>query len=124
MLLSLLFAVACAPVTRDNYYERVSEVSCEKSEECQPDEFAASFDDVDQCVDFTLTFLNALGGEDCYDTCDFDSGNAQKCVDSYRSMSCEEVEAGDYAPDSACDEVYDCEDMAAMQECLAQYGDR
>lgn len=124
MLLSLLLVVGCAPVTRDNYYERISQVSCQKSEECEPEEFAASFEDVDQCVDFTLTFLNALGGDACYDTCDFDASAAETCVDSYRSMTCDEVAAGDYAPDPACNQVYDCDDVQAVQDCLAQYGDR
>ncbi|MFZ5476296.1 MAG: hypothetical protein ACOZNI_05920 [Myxococcota bacterium] len=112
MLVSLLALAACGP-SREAFQEQSVEISCQRTEECAPDEFAMLFDDVDECV----AFVQLLDQDDCYDDCDYSSATAAKCMSALEDASCDEVMEGEF---DDCEDVYECEDQDAVDECIAE----
>jgi hypothetical protein len=96
---------ACG-VNRDNYVEKFVKVRCELYE-CYED-FEEYWNDVDECVDEALGYLEDYLDE-YYADCEFSRRNATKCINSYKKISCEDFESGDYEYDGeACEDIWEC----------------
>lgn len=113
----LLLLVGCFGVNRDNFWERYFEAVCDKSQECEADAFEAQFDDIEECVDYGLSFVALSDVEDCYEDCDFVTSKAKDCIGAARDIECGDEES--YDGDASCNEIYECEDEEAVAACLA-----
>lgn len=99
--LALPALVACS-MDRDEFIEKLATVSCEKSEECAPEDFGATFDDVEECTNFYVAFFDLLPDEE--DGCNYDEKSAKACLNEAKDATCDEY--ADYEADSVCDEVF------------------
>lgn len=99
MLLALPALVACK-MERDEFIEKLAQTSCELSEECSPDEFGATFDDTEECVNFYVGFMGLMPDEE--DGCNYDAGAARDCLKEAKAATCDDYD--DEIP--ACDEVF------------------
>jgi hypothetical protein len=104
-LSAALLLPACG-VNEDNYQEKFVEAACDLYYECIED-FAGYWDDVDACVNDIMENLDPV--DEDYADCEFNSKNARKCLDSYKEITCEDIESGEAEFDeAACQNVWEC----------------
>ena len=90
-------------VTEKNFGSKYAKTSCEKYEECFPDEFANWYGDMDQCRET---------GEDAWEQtkgllslfCDLDYDYAKDCLNDMEDASCDAMLTG--VESSACDSFF------------------
>ena len=106
-----LLLPACNTINQDNYLEKFIKVQCKIYNECYEEDFAEYWDDVDDCVDEGMEGLEGYQEyiEEYYADCEFSSKNAGKCINSYKKVSCEDLESDDYEIDEeACENIWEC----------------
>ncbi|MBW1881235.1 MAG: hypothetical protein JRI25_21995 [Deltaproteobacteria bacterium] len=105
LTLSAAFLPPACGINEDNYREKYIKVVCELYYECE-EGFTAYWDDVDACVD---DILDDDTTDDDYADCAFDSKNARKCLDSFKAITCEQIDADEVEIDEeACDNIWEC----------------
>ena len=109
ILPALLMLAACnsvGKVDEDNYAEKSAEVYCRQIEKCSRGFFESEYSDYADCVDeATNDFEDTMEAADDAN-CDFDEDEAQACLDTFASSTCEDVYEGDAYDD--CEDVFDC----------------
>ena len=101
-ILVLLALTACGP-TKKNFAGNLTEISCQRLEECAKGAFDALYTSVDDCV--ARAGGDAETSSDCMSGhCDFDKDNASQCLDRVESADCDEIV--DLSAYSDCAEVW------------------
>ncbi len=96
--------VGCGP-SEGSFASDFARENCKLQEECYPVEFDAQFDDLGDCAEQVEDFFDDL---DLGEGCTFDRGEARRCLNEIRGLSCEEAEQ----ESDACEEVYtECGDQ-------------
>ena len=105
MFLTLaLLACGPGPLDKDTYIEHYAPLACKAQESCQKTYFLRQYSDHRDCVDDTIDDYSDR--EDFYKECDFDKGEAEKCLDATK----EYIDSCEYRDiDDECDEVWTCE---------------
>jgi len=107
LALSTLVLLPACGVNEDNYVEKFAKVLCGLYDECYQEEFASYWDDVNQCVDELVDAMDE--GGDYYADCTFDNKNAKDCIDSYKKVTCDDIEADTAEIDeTACENIWEC----------------
>jgi hypothetical protein len=74
---------------------------CKKLDECSKGQFDSEWDNVGECVDDYVDYL-----EDDYEDCDFDQDQGAECLQSMRQSDCDDFVEGDWYRD--CSGIYEC----------------
>jgi hypothetical protein len=97
-LLLFLLLAACG-TTKKNFGENLTQVNCERLEECAKGDFDTLYTSVDDCV------ARSDDTSGCYsDHCDFDRDNANQCLDRVAAADCAEIVDGSAYTD--CGQVW------------------
>ncbi len=102
--LSLLL-VGCF-VDEENFPDKYAKVSCDKFQDCEPDDFDEYYESMAECRDDVVEVWDEL--EDFLGIfCDLDYDYAGKCIRDMRRASCDDYSDADWSSD-ACDDFMDC----------------
>lgn len=111
-LFALVLLAACGP-NKNNFAGKLTEVTCERLQECALGTFEALYTSVDDCI-----ARSGADGEElatCFsDHCEFDKANADQCLTRVEAADCDEIVDGSAYSD--CAEVWtNCE---GEDECV------
>ena len=113
MISFLLLGLAACGISEDQFTDTTARLLCEKTEECEPEQFNAMFDSQSDCRNFYEAILSDDDDDDAA-SCTFDASMASKCISEVRAASCDDFDDGDAAP--SCELVYDCDDVEEGDE--------
>ncbi|NCG20745.1 MAG: hypothetical protein GWP91_17185 [Rhodobacterales bacterium] len=102
--LVIALLVGCG-VSEDNWIEDSAKSSCKFTKRCDTATFWATHDDVDACIDSTITLLHE--NDEYYSTCIYDSDSAKQCLKAL-DASCKSAGADYEELFAPCLTVYDC----------------
>ena len=107
----ILAGCSVGNITEDNYAEKAADIACRTLAKCERGYYESEYSDMADCRDEIQDDLEDLG-EDLDDAgCDFDEGEAQECLDTLNTLTCEEyyedvVQEGMH---DDCRKVWDCD---------------
>lgn len=114
---SVLFSVVLTgcgvgTVTEDNFAEKAGQVECQILSKCMRAYYESEYSDMADCRDEVNDDYSDLADDLDDRGCDFDEDEAQDCLDTVSTLTCEEywedvVEEGGRHKD--CDKVWDCD---------------
>ena len=100
-LLPLLVLVACGP-SEEDFFDTLPVDLCAYAEECTSEDAEGDGDPIEAtCEEGVMATLTALQGDD---TCTYDKGQAQACLDAITEATCDDDGAS--SVESACTAVY------------------
>jgi hypothetical protein len=99
----VLGITGCA-IAREDFPAEEAAARCDAQERCQRGGFYVTWEDQEQCEEFTTeTVEDELAN---FDICTFDPAEASRCTRRIRNMDCGDVSLERW--DEACDLVFDC----------------
>jgi len=105
-VLGLPFLLAACPMSPSKACKRGIELSCKRSEKCNPDGFSRIYSSVNDCVDTTNRFLNCDAlqeGDVCFAHPEnYNAAQAGACTRQTGAAACD-----DKSTPAACDKVCD-----------------
>ena len=94
-------------ITEDNWAESFAKTYCKQLQECEKGYFESEYSDLEDCEDEVKDDAeDAAEAADDAD-CNFEEDEAQECIDSLHTSSCEDFYDLEYLDD--CDAIYDCD---------------
>jgi hypothetical protein len=90
----LLTLAGCGGAYKDeaDFREDYFQLFCQASEECYPEDFEASFESVDACVDGMNALMTMFSDDGTMCGPEFDGALARDCIQEAQKLSCEELE--------------------------------
>jgi hypothetical protein len=103
--------VAGCYASLDSYIHRLSRIACVKTEECLPEQFAAEYDSVGDCID-EIEAANAMA----WAGCSYDAKRGRECVHTMyrRRKDCSTLRDPPPAPE--CEAVVFCPRIVQVDE--------
>ncbi len=125
-LITVPFFASCGSMNLDDYIQKSSESFCKKYDECFTDQEKSDmaqyvgYSNYDECV--SKMEQNAKDSDQYKaikdGTCDFNSDNAQKCLDHFdKEYTCDDMKGkGSYQDDPSCNEVVSGSDPVCQNQ--------
>ena len=106
LLLPVLMTLTACAVDRESWPDKYAKALCDFEKSCAAAQFYYLYDDTRDCLDEQEDYWKSYG-EQAFETCTFDAGKAEECLDTLKS-SCKDIgnDLNDFDP--ACDAVWDC----------------
>jgi hypothetical protein len=99
-------------MSEGSFYEKAFELSCERWSECDPDDFASHYEDVDACFDAEWARVGTYVAEYENEGCTYDGQEARRCLRALRKVECETWMDETTSPE-ACYFVWNCPEVDA-----------
>jgi len=97
----------------------VQATACGRVEECDAEGFAATYGDIEQCVNAYDDTTSV-----CYDLyCDYSPEAGETCQAGLEAQTCDQVTGGEEVPACKLEALFSACDQAAVDACVSNLGD-